>query len=373
MNRWYLQGTSRHPGALQEIPLIRLPQVLGRDDSLTCIIQGETVSRNHAQIDMRHDGLWLTDLNSSNGTFVNRSRISRPTKIDHGDVIHLGSTELRLIDRNHTDKGVLKEPQDSTNATRMVASLELSDHFPTGVRDLEALIDNAEVNIVYQPIVRAGDLSYCGFEALCRGASNTLPKSPMELFRIAESFGLEVPLSQMLRRKAADVAHQHKLTGDILLNTHPVELQSPDRLIGSLVELRQLFPNLPLTLEIHEQAVTADSKLLLEFKNQLSHLHIKLAFDDFGVGQSRLMDMVEAKPDLIKFDRKLIDSLDTADASRINLLSSLVNLAKDLEIETLAECVSNKGEYDACQPMNFHYYQGYYFAKPQPASNFIVS
>lgn len=362
MMRWYLQEAQQDSHTLHEIPLNPLPQILGREPNLHCVVNGPTVSRNHARLEQQGKRLVLTDLGSSNGTFVNRQRIMAPTVVDHGDIIHLGSTELRLIQRS------LEEEKNFTqsNTTRFMGSAELSGRIPAGLRDLEDLIAHKSVKIVYQPIIRANDLACVGYEALCRGASTRLPTNPMELFTIAESFNLAAQLSEMLREQALNVAEQFHVKGDLLINTHPSEVTDPERLLADMRSLRERHPNRSITLEIHEHAVTDDGDLLAQMKLFLNKLNIKLAFDDFGVGQSRLMEMIEAKPDLIKFDKKLIENIDTAESTRVKLIDSLLQFAKELNINCLAECVGTEAEYQTCAKMGFEYYQGFYFAKPQP-------
>lgn len=371
MIRWFLEGYLQSDSEKTQQPLKSLPQVIGRDEALDCVISAPSVSRSHAVIE-EHDGqLWLRDLGSRNGTFVNRSPISQATCIDHGDVLHFGSVEVRLIDSLRTHRVLRSDPNDhGAEETRFFNSGQLSQHFPSGVRELEKLIEQKAVAMMFQPIIVARDLSCCGYEILGRGASKDLPVSPLELFRIAESFGLEVTLSELMREQGVIQAVQHGLRGDLLVNTHPSEMKDPERLLLTLRGLRKRFPTTRLTLEIHEESVTDNKDLLRELKHKLDQLAINLAFDDFGVGQSRLMELVEAKPGLIKFDRVLIDRIDQADESRLNLLRHLKELASELSIMTLAECVATEGEYRTCAAMGFDFYQGFYFAKPQPAEHF---
>ena len=370
MTRWYLEGYFQTDQDRSQFPINSLPQQLGRDESLSCVVSGPSVSRHHATIDEREGKLWIEDQGSRNGTFVNRKAINIPTEIDHGDVIHLGTVEFRLVDTQHSRSGNLMI-EDTGDETKFISTAQLSQNFPSGVRELERLIEEKNVAMVFQPIIQAHDLGTCGYEILGRGGSSDLPNSPLDLFNLAESFNLHIELSELMRDTGVEVAVQHGLQGDLLVNTHPQELVDVDRLLASLTQLRKNFPTTPLTLEIHEQSVTGDRDLLRSLKAQLDTLSMKLAFDDFGVGQSRLMEMVEAKPNLIKFDRVLIDRIDEADSSRINLLRHLKDLASELNILTLAECVSSEGEYNTCKTMGFEFYQGFYFAKPQPASNFV--
>jgi hypothetical protein len=53
-------------------------------------------SARHARIEVRPDGAWIEDLGSTNGTFVNESRIASARRLRAGDVVRMGSTELRM-------------------------------------------------------------------------------------------------------------------------------------------------------------------------------------------------------------------------------------------------------------------------------------
>jgi pSer/pThr/pTyr-binding forkhead associated (FHA) protein len=52
-------------------------------------------SARHARFEPRRDGVWIQDLGSTNGTYVNGARIDRPRKLTHGDVVRVGETDLR--------------------------------------------------------------------------------------------------------------------------------------------------------------------------------------------------------------------------------------------------------------------------------------
>ena len=369
MSNWYLEGYFSNDETMQQLHLVNLPQVLGRDQNLAMTIRGPSISRNHAKLELIGNAIYISDLQSSNGTFVNRERISSTTQLNHGDVIHLGVTEMRIIDKSRQAGDAIIEEDDSDH-TAVMSMTSLSNKFPSGIQELERLIQTKAVAMVFQPIIDAKSKQTCGYEVLGRGASTDLPPSPLAIFAIAESFNLEVTLSELMRNEGIDIAAAHKLKGDILVNTHPSELKNIDRLLADLHAMRQRHSELPVTLEIHEQAVTENKSEMQAFSDSLSKMNIQLAFDDFGVGQSRLMELVDAKPNLIKFDKVLIENIDLGDSSRYNLLKHLKDLASDLGITTLAECVSSEGEYKVCEEMEFELYQGFYFAKPQPADSF---
>lgn len=54
------------------------------------------ISRNHARLEAGLDGVWLEDLKSANGTYVNGERVSEPVKLDEGAVVRFGSSEFRF-------------------------------------------------------------------------------------------------------------------------------------------------------------------------------------------------------------------------------------------------------------------------------------
>jgi hypothetical protein len=53
-------------------------------------------SARHARIEPRRDGVWVEDAGSTNGTYVNGARLSKPRRLSPGDVIRVGSTDLRF-------------------------------------------------------------------------------------------------------------------------------------------------------------------------------------------------------------------------------------------------------------------------------------
>ena len=55
----------------------------------------EYASSKHARIETRRDGVWLEDIGSTNGTYLNGIRLTRPKRLTPGDVVRIGETELR--------------------------------------------------------------------------------------------------------------------------------------------------------------------------------------------------------------------------------------------------------------------------------------
>lgn len=75
------------PFAGQEV-LIDQTKVIGRDPSVDIVLQGGHISRKHAELSVRDNMLWVKDLNSSNGTYVNGARITEQ-QLNKGDELQL--------------------------------------------------------------------------------------------------------------------------------------------------------------------------------------------------------------------------------------------------------------------------------------------
>jgi pSer/pThr/pTyr-binding forkhead associated (FHA) protein len=73
------------------------PLLIGREaENDVPLVRDEFSSARHARIEPRRDGVWIEDVGSTNGTFVNGVRLTAPRKLSSGDVIRIGETDLRF-------------------------------------------------------------------------------------------------------------------------------------------------------------------------------------------------------------------------------------------------------------------------------------
>jgi hypothetical protein len=92
---WVLAiDSGAHAGdRLQLVPEVRI----GRSDACELVLDDDYISSMHAQLSRGEDGTWiLTDVGSTNGTFVNSERISEPTVVGIEDLIRVGGVQMRL-------------------------------------------------------------------------------------------------------------------------------------------------------------------------------------------------------------------------------------------------------------------------------------
>jgi pSer/pThr/pTyr-binding forkhead associated (FHA) protein len=81
----------------EEFGLDSSPLTVGRGTQNDVSIDGdEFASARHVRVEPRRDGVWVSDVGSTNGTYVNGVRIDRPRKLVQGDVVRVGETELRF-------------------------------------------------------------------------------------------------------------------------------------------------------------------------------------------------------------------------------------------------------------------------------------
>jgi len=78
-----------------EFPLNSAPVTVGRGGQNDLVLSGdEFASARHARIEPRSDGVWVQDLESTNGTYVNGSRVAGAQRLGPGDVLRVGETDL---------------------------------------------------------------------------------------------------------------------------------------------------------------------------------------------------------------------------------------------------------------------------------------
>jgi EAL domain-containing protein (putative c-di-GMP-specific phosphodiesterase class I) len=188
------------------------------------------------------------------------------------------------------------------------------------------------------------------------------------MFAAAADLHQEAALSEMLRVKGVDVSQQFTDSPHLFLNTHPTEFQSSPTW-NWLKGLRRMAPQQPLTIEVHEAAIT-DVADIVRFRTMLKDYDIGLAFDDFGAGQARIAELAEVRPDYLKFDRRIITGLDQADAARLRFVRSLIDAMHDMGVVSLAEGVETAGELAICRELGFELAQGFLLGMPESVETY---
>ena len=364
---WYLESRVDTRGRLRRVAVRPLPFRVGRQVDSDLFLNSSHGSQRHAELFEENGELWVRDLDSTNGTSVNGRRLEGPLRLTDGDVIHFADCELLVIER----------PPDSAFQTTQVFSVPERERLEAQVQapgDFRRMLSDRTMRTDFQPVVKLSDRATFGYEILGRGLLGDHQAAPEELFYIAEQLGEEVTLSEAFRARGLELAGSFDEAGSepglLFLNTHPAELADPTALLASLQELRRAYPKPELSLEIHEAAVT-DLASLKALSEGLSEMRISIAFDDFGTGQARLLELAEIAPRYLKFDAAWVEDLHLASARRHDMVARLLRLVGDLGVTPIAECVESQEEADACRQLGFALAQGHYFGPPSPVEAFL--
>jgi EAL domain-containing protein (putative c-di-GMP-specific phosphodiesterase class I) len=331
-------------GSLWVIPVDHSPFVIGRKEGSSLLVAAQGISRKHAEILETFDGWRIKDCDSTNGTFVNGRRLTENHLLNHGDYITIGEIRFDVVEEIDTSECTQIINPDAENFERML--------------DLKAVVPH------FQPIISLSDGALIGFEVLGRIAYDGLPQSPALLFQISRRLGREIELSELFRNTALEYAAQIGVKELILFNTLPEEMNL-ECLGKSLRKLRQSVPDLKLGMELHENTIT-DVEMMKKLRSMLHELDMLLVYDDFGAGQSRLIELLDSVPDIIKFDIALIQNIQQRSEISRSIVETLVKMARDAGIRTLAEGVDKREGAEACKAIGFELAQGYFFGRPAP-------
>lgn len=362
--KWYLDNISGAPGKWV-IPVEPVPFIIGRDEDCNLTLQSNWVSRRHAEIHLSGGLLWIRDLGSTNGTYVNHKQIKEAELLEAEDIISFGRSEfsIRSVDSVRpalAEETIALEPLDDLSP--------LASYEPL----LQKLLRERDVVPHFQPLLHISDMRVAGYEILGRTNERDLPTDIGELFDVAVYLGCAAELSCLFREVGADIGKKLPGCPQLFVNTNPVEMYKMDNLSDSLKKVRKIAPSNPIVVEISEKAVT-DIGEMKKFRNKLADQNIGLAYDDFGVGQIRLVELAKIPPDFLKFDISLIRHIHLAPKRLHQMVQTFVKAARDLGSATLAEGIECPEESETCRQLGFEYAQGYLFGKPLPIDELCTS
>jgi EAL domain-containing protein (putative c-di-GMP-specific phosphodiesterase class I) len=361
-SQWFLE-TVAADGSHVRYDIATLPYGVGRDAGNELVVPALGLSRRHAELRAAADGrLQVTDLGSTNGTFVNRHRISGACVLAENDVIHFGNAEFRLGAQAADVPATA--PFDSERTMLVPAGKALSEHFVRLERQFKELLDGTGISAAVQPIVDANSGALFAYELLGRSTHPELPASPVRLFSLATQLDREAELSRAFREYGVRSLAGRAAGSTVFVNTHPKETFEP----GFLDRLEALCrePGAPdLVIEVHETAVM-EVERMRDLAAHLKEIGVRFAYDDFGAGQARLNELGEVPAHFVKFDMGLIRGIHLASERKRRVVSDLVRLVLDLGSTALAEGVEFEEEAEVCRAMGFQLIQGYLTGKPLP-------
>jgi c-di-GMP-specific phosphodiesterase len=217
--------------------------------------------------------------------------------------------------------------------------------------------------------VRLSTGALSGFEALVRWRH---PRrgllTPDQFLPLLDEMGLMADLGAMMMREAAAQLStwrkRHRAAGEltVAVNLSTGEIDRPD-LVSDVIAIRRNadLPPGALKLEVTESDVMRDPDRAAVVLNELRAAGAALALDDFGTGFSSLSYLTRLPFDTLKVDRYFVRTMATNEGSA-KIVSSVVKLGQDLDMEVVAEGVENAGMARQLLALGCDYGQGFGYA-----------
>jgi diguanylate cyclase (GGDEF)-like protein/PAS domain S-box-containing protein len=233
--------------------------------------------------------------------------------------------------------------------------------------ELRRAVEKGAIEVAYQPIVSLATGRTSGFEALARWTLDGRAISPAQFIPIAEECELIADIElRMMHQALSDLAAmQRRFDGYGLgmnLNLSARHLRDPmliERLKDTLART-SVAPG-SVRLEITESFMLEDDARTTSILEELRELGFKLVIDDFGTGYSSLSYLHRLPIQCVKLDRSFVKEMESSER-RATIVSAVVNLAKQLSLETVAEGVETSVQVERLRRMGLDFVQGYFFS-----------
>jgi diguanylate cyclase (GGDEF)-like protein len=243
-------------------------------------------------------------------------------------------------------------------------------------RDLRIALDEGQLDVAYQPIVRNADGLVTGVEALLRWTDPQRGAvSPMAMVTVAEQSGLIDEIGVwVLEHSCRDHGRWLQLHPgsrlDLAVNVSTRQLMNPEILstLRSVLDRTGMEPT-SLILEMTENIFIEDGERAISVLTHLRDLGVRLALDDFGTGYSSLEYLRRLPVDIVKIDQRFIADIDLASTGGA-IVAAVTDLAHVFGLTVTAEGVETESQRDAVSEIGCESAQGYFFARPMAASAF---
>lgn len=236
--------------------------------------------------------------------------------------------------------------------------------------DLANALENGQMSISYQPIVRPDGQSVACYEALMRWEHPERGLVPPSVFiPIAEESLLIEQLGAWILRKACSDAAQWPEDIKLTINVSSLQL-SQGGFLATVVEALASSGLAAdrLVLELTESIVLEMDEQVEALLMSLHELGVSLALDDFGRGYSSLNYIERMHFAMIKIDRDFVQSAAAGSLKSKAIVTAIVSLARSLKIDVVAEGIEYEEQASVLAELGSTLFQGFHFAYPQTAS-----
>lgn len=236
--------------------------------------------------------------------------------------------------------------------------------------DLRRALDDDELTLFYQPIVSLDGRTLHGFEALLRwNHTEHGLLSPERFLATAERAGLMGPvtlwvLDRACRQHARWVAEGH-VPGLMSINVPKAFLAQPDAIEQVLdIAGRHGVPGPSLALEISERVMTGEDRGPVAEQLEAAHrAGLRVALDEFGLGQASLIHLRKPSIDILKIDHAFVRDLVSAPENAA-IVAAMIELGRILDKQIVVEGIETSEQADILAVSDGTWVQGYLYARP---------
>jgi len=337
--------------------------IVGRlgDDEFALLLHGAglaKISDTTVAARLSHELRQPYFLNEQSTTLSATMGIAKIGEQDSADtLLHKALSALYTAKRDKNRFMVYTKQEDAERRQQ----LKLAQQLPEG-------IDDNQLRLHYQPMIRMHDSTVIGVEALVRWQH---PEKgllfPDSFIPLAENSGSVEPLTRWVLDAAIKqggkwLKQGHQLS--VSVNISALLLHNPifPDVVNRLLEQSE-FPAELLKLEITESAIISDVIRATDVVTRLHKLGVKVSIDDFGTGYTSLAYIRKLPVDEIKIDKSFVLNMNTISDDAV-IVRTLLELARNLDLSVVAEGVEDRETWYMLAGLGCHVAQGYYMSRP---------
>ncbi|MEM1351362.1 MAG: EAL domain-containing protein [Pseudomonadota bacterium] len=238
-------------------------------------------------------------------------------------------------------------------------------------RELKRAVAGDEFIAHYQPQIDAKTREVVGVEALVRWQSSALGLLlPDQFLPVARRLSIVEEIDDCVFRKAigeiSGLRSAGIAIGKLALNVTARRISDP-----SVVQMiRETGTGaVKIAFEVLESVLVENQNAQFQFGlDALREAGVAIEVDDFGSGHASIVGLMQLQPDAMKIERRLVQSIDGNDVSRI-VVENIVNIGKSMNLSVIAEGVETLEQADVLTELGCDVLQGFAFAKPMPLQN----
>lgn len=248
-------------------------------------------------------------------------------------------------------------------------------HLKQLVDDMSTALEKGEFYPWFQPKYDAKTQQIIGAEALIRWYKDDgTMVSPVQFIPIAEQTGIIREIDDYMFNAVCRQLQQWREADypvvPVAINVSRYGLYRHNFIAEHMELLKQChLPTELIQLEVTEGTLYSKSEVSEKIVNTLRSLGIQVLIDDFGTGYSSISMVKRFNATALKIDKSFVDDVSYTGKK---MLKYIINIAKLMNMRTIAEGVETKEQYEFLRDQDCDVIQGFYFAKPMKADDFAA-